>query len=305
MSNEKLREAQLLYKILEKHPRILKTSPNELIDKIEQLKRGLPKENEFTSLCLWMNKCALIHKLDQEQMPKWTKDHYQVPDLFIVFRNDDTLLPVLVEVKSTEDMKLTFSGNYYKKIKAYARLNRLPILIAWKVNKIGMWFLVDIDNFEKKQSAYHLDFGKAMVENLLSFLVGDFSIHFRPGIKLLLKYKKIKLISKEDKENAINSTWEMVIEEAFILNYKDDKINKISLLLLPMLSLTGIEYELIDENDYIIEIWKLSDESPRMILASRMHSHALVGFNEEYNPENIDWHNLIYNEKYACCVSSD
>jgi para-aminobenzoate synthetase component 1 len=77
------------------------TNPKELVDKINQLKRGLPKEDEFIALSIWMDKCTLIHKLDQEQYPGLSKQEYQVPDLFACYKYNGREVPVLIEVKST------------------------------------------------------------------------------------------------------------------------------------------------------------------------------------------------------------
>lgn len=228
MKDKKIQEAKLLYDIIEKHPRLFETKPEELINKLEQLKRGLPLENEFISLALWLGNCSLIHKLDQNQMPKWTKDHFQVVDLFAVFRHKEKLVPVLIEVKSTQEPKIKFSENYYRKIKAYAHLNKLPLLVAWKVVNYGMWLLVDIECFQLKEKAYHLEFQAAIKENLLSILLGDFSIHFRPGIKFTIKFEKEKLLSQKEEEGKRLEEWHMRITEASFLNYKGERVKTVS-----------------------------------------------------------------------------
>jgi Holliday junction resolvase len=296
MNNKKIQEAKLIYDIIEKHPGLFKTKPEELINKLEQLKRGLPLENEFISLALWMGNCSLIHKFDQNQMPKWAKDHFQVVDLFAVFRHKEKLVPVLIEVKSTQEPKIKFSENYHRKIKAYARLNKLPLLVAWKVVNYGMWFLLDIERFQRKEKAYHLEFQEAVRENLLGILLDDFSIHFRPGIKFIIKFEKEKLLSQKVEKGKRVEEWHMRITEANFLNYKGQQVKIVPSLLLYMLSLAGLEEKTRSDNKYLSQIWELPKDC--MIFASGMHGIAMVGIEGEYYPTKINWEEIIFNEKY-------
>jgi Holliday junction resolvase len=304
MPDTKIREAHALYKILEKNPRILKTNPQELIDKLEQLKKGLPLENEFISLALWMKKCVLIHKLDQNQMPKWTKEYYQVPDLFAVFKYNDNLYPVLIEVKAYNTKKLKFPNKYYNKLLAYSRLNKMPLLIAWKIPSFGLWFLFSIEHLKIVNKAYHINFGKAAQENLLSFLLGDFSIHFRPNIKFYIKLRKIEKRINNDTANNNIEEWKLEVEDACFYNHYGIKINKIPQLLIYMLTLTAFTEEINIDDNYIIIENKFIDENPQMIFASQMHSMAIVGLDNEYNPSSMDWESIIFNEKYQFSFES-
>src|SRR5687768_4798401 len=75
--------------------------PDAVAKRLEQLRRGLAPEDEFSPLVTWLGRCRLIHKLGQEQLPVSSIDTYRVPDFLAVFEHDDGLIPVLVEVKST------------------------------------------------------------------------------------------------------------------------------------------------------------------------------------------------------------
>lgn len=302
MNDKKIQEAKRLYDIIEKHPKLFETKPEELISKLEQLKRGLPLENEFISLALWMGNCSLIHKIEQNQMPKWARDHFQVVDLFAVFRHKGELVPVLIEVKSSQGPKIKFSENYYRKIKAYARLTKSPVLVAWKVANYGMWFLVDIERFQRKEKAYHLEFQEAMRENLLSILLGDFSIHFRPGIEFIIKFGKEKLLSKKVEKGKKVEEWHMRIKEASFLNYKGQRVRIVPSLLLYMLSLAGLEEKTRNDNKYLSQILELPEG--RMIFASGMHGIAMVGIEGDYHPTKVNWEEIIFNEKYKFAFDS-
>lgn len=308
MREIKFREAKVLYEILEKHPRLFSTNPVELIDKIEQLKRGLPKENEFISLCSWMDNCALIHKLDQEQMPKWTKDYYQVPDLFAVFKYDNNLIPVLIEVKSqeklsTKNSKLIFSEKYYNKINAYSRLNKLPLLLAWKIGNRGMWILVDIAHFEKREKAYHLELGTALKEDLKCVLLGDFSIRFRPNINFVLKSEMVTQAKIRNSESNGMGFGQWKIVEAFFQNYKKEHYTKIPYPLMQMLSYSSSEQkeEIIDKYFFKSIEWPHGE----MIFASMLHGLACMGGIEAiFNSIDINWAHVIFNEDYKFNLES-
>lgn len=110
MPDKQYDEAKLLYEALTKSRQPLKkatlsklarafglsTGTDELLARLHSLMSGLPVEDEFIALAVWMEKCKLIHKLDQEQFPASSTDEYQVPDLFAVFNYDGQEIPVLI-----------------------------------------------------------------------------------------------------------------------------------------------------------------------------------------------------------------
>ena len=97
-------------------------SSEDLQNKIRTLHRGLPAEDEFIMLLNWLGRCKLIHKLEQKQYPKTSRDVYQVPDLFVVFEFQGRDIPVLIEVKKAKDEELKWSPKYVERIKRYATL---------------------------------------------------------------------------------------------------------------------------------------------------------------------------------------
>ncbi|PKA71381.1 hypothetical protein ATI02_4359 [Pseudomonas baetica] len=82
-------------------------NPEEVIQRVKRLDLGLPAEDEFAVVCSWLGKCSLIHKLDQQQIPKSSHDIYQVPDLLAVFDTGNHQYKVLIEVKTKVDKNLT------------------------------------------------------------------------------------------------------------------------------------------------------------------------------------------------------
>lgn len=98
-----------------------------IADKVRQLDRGLPAEDEFMAVCAWLGQTRLIHKLDQHQSPPASRETYQVPDLLADFQSSG---PVLIEIKSKQSQTLSFTPEYLCHLTAYADLLGKPLLIA-------------------------------------------------------------------------------------------------------------------------------------------------------------------------------
>lgn len=102
--------------------------PKRIADDVRRLDFGLPTEDEFTAICIWLGKARLVHKLDQHQAPLTSRDAYQVPDLLAQFENTG---PLLIEVKSKTKQTLSFTPEYLERLNAYATLVNMPLLIAF------------------------------------------------------------------------------------------------------------------------------------------------------------------------------
>lgn len=165
------------------------TNPKELVDKIKQLKRGLPKEDEFIALSIWMGKCTLIHKLDQKQYPRLSKREYQTPDLFACYKYNGRNVPALIEVKSTKERRLRFTDADYTRRIAYSQLTGLPVLIAWHLEGWDLWCLFELSKMQKKVSAFHIDFETAIKEDLMGILLDNIIFTIKENTKIVLRFE--------------------------------------------------------------------------------------------------------------------
>ncbi len=179
--------------------------------RLSRLNQGLPREDEFSVLCGWLGKCDLIHKLDQKQTPKASAQIYQVPDLFSVFRVGERHIPVLIEVKSSRDNVLSFRPDYTKRLRAYADLLELPLLVAWK--HYGIWTAFDLCHMKKANRNFNIDFLTAMTENLLGDLAGDFSYSVAMGAGLHLRFRKEELLKTGKSDDGITEEWKTVCDD--------------------------------------------------------------------------------------------
>lgn len=184
--------------------------------KLWRLNKGLPREDEFSILSSWLGKCELVHKLDQKQTPPVSSERYQVPDLLVVYRVKDRLVPVLVEVKSSKQNVLSFRPDYLAKLHAYAELIKLPLIFAWK--HYGVWTVFDSTRFQKARQNFNIDFATAMSENLLGLLAGDFSYSLSRGTGLHLRFRKEELLQTTKTDKGFTEEWKMICDDVSFTN---------------------------------------------------------------------------------------
>lgn len=191
-----------------------KADAKRLANRIARLHLGLPREDEFAVICTWLNRCALIHKLDQRESQAVNFSQFKVPDLLAVFMVDGKEVTVLIEVKAKkkEDF-LSFRPDYYEGLKRYASLLKLPILIAWKYH--GIWTLFDIEHMALARTNYNIRFSKALSEGLLGVLAGDFTYSLAKGAGVHLQMRKEKLISKKKSEGSIEEQWQVRFDDVY------------------------------------------------------------------------------------------
>jgi hypothetical protein len=92
--------AALLYDVYEALAQLgWQGNKDEIVARVKRLNLGLPCEDEFSVVCVWLGRCELVHKLDQKQAPGISCQKFQVPDLMAVFRVKTQVIPVLIEVK--------------------------------------------------------------------------------------------------------------------------------------------------------------------------------------------------------------
>lgn len=190
-----------------------KADAKRLASRVARLHIGLPREDEFAVVCTWLGRCSLIHKLDQRQAPSMSQEEFQIPDLLAVFRSSNKSIPVLIEVKSKISKSLSFTSDYYSRLKQYAEALRLPLLIAWK--RHGIWMLFDINNMNLAKTNYNITFSKAMGENLLGVLAGDFSYTIAKGVGIHISIKKEELLSESVNGESTEQEWRMIIDDTF------------------------------------------------------------------------------------------
>jgi len=145
-------------------------------ERVKVLEAGLGPEFELISAVNWLGRVLAISRLDQTPHAAChpRAPELKIPDLIGVVEVNGLRFPLLIEVKRSSISELVWSEKYLSGLKAFAGALKIPLLVAWKHHHI--WTLVDVHHFEKKVDAYHLPFAKAMAENLMSSIFGDFIV---------------------------------------------------------------------------------------------------------------------------------
>jgi hypothetical protein len=221
--------------------------------RLKQLQRGLEPEDEFALLLSWLGKCNLVHKLGQEQLPLSSTDIYRVPDLLAVFDHNGRPVPALIEVKKTDpsdpmslqEGTLSLKPGYLE----YAETVGLPMLIAWKHRTF--WALFEMRHAELADVNYKIGFSRAMQENLLGLLAGDFSYSVVPGTAIRMRIKKL---TKPDEKGGFEGR----IEDTYFVNSVGSRIPDIPHLA-SLFFFWENDVEQVDEGDAIVQSFVIPD----------------------------------------------
>jgi len=151
--------------------------PDKLAERIHRIHAGLNPEKEFHAIVSWLAQATTVHAIEDSGNDNAERT-LRAPDYLLVSNVDGRDLPVLIEVKATDDDKLVWSDRYLSSLQRFADLLRLPLLVAWKRHEF--WTLVDTAHFELCNTAYHLTFERAMKENLMFLLCGEVFVTLQP-----------------------------------------------------------------------------------------------------------------------------
>lgn len=258
-----------------------------VVQRVQRLDIGLPAEDEFAVICSWLGKCSIIHKLDQQQTPKSSRETYQVPDLLAVFNRGDNQYKVLIEVKTKKENILTLREKDRKKLLAYGELLGLPVLFAWKYYEI--WMLFDINLFEKFNKNYRIHWFKALSNSLLGFLAGDVGFQLGEGVGLHIKLAKDSLHEEQDDVQ----TWKTRMQEVYFLNYLGEKITKLSASSFAILSCCELDTTSSVDEEYIQQTFTI--RSGTGYFAHKSLS-SLLRFKSPDTDASVHWRSILVDE---------
>ena len=200
-----------------------------LAERVSRLGLGLPAEDEFSALLSWLGNCRLVHKLDQYQSPQSSKGNYQVPDLLTIFSHDGHDIPVLIEVKTSNDRSLNWKPQYYEALRRYGEILGLPVLVAWK--HYSHWTLFELAHFERPSQNYKIAFSTAAIENLMGILAGDWRFKLRTGVGIHILFKKVEKVSEAQDGDTRREEWILRVDDAYFTDGEGTKLKDVSFAL--------------------------------------------------------------------------
>ncbi|GAA4203251.1 hypothetical protein GCM10022289_19210 [Pedobacter jeongneungensis] len=198
----------------------IKTDPAAVSKRIQELNNGLAHEDEFIYILNWLKNTTLIHKLDQFQIPESTTETLRVPDLLVLHEKDGEKSNYLIEVKTSQDIRLSWTPKYYNGLKNYSERLGVPMLIAWKMKKFNTWTLFKLEDFIQFQKGgnFKMELGDAYKRNLMSSLFGDYFIALPEEFSLVTKNKKLEKCVGENGE----MKWKTFLDSVYF-NGRDNK----------------------------------------------------------------------------------
>ncbi|WP_395565774.1 hypothetical protein [Pseudomonas aeruginosa] len=268
-------------------------NPDEVVQRVLRLDLGLPAEDEFAVICSWLGKCSLVHKLDQQQIPRSSRDTYQVPDLLAVFNTANNQYRVLIEVKTKQDRCLTLRAKDREKLLNYGEMLGLPVLFAWKYR--GLWMLFDISLFKRFNKNYRVEFISAISNSLMSLLAGDVNYQLGEGVGLHLKFKKDELLDNDKNVE----TWKAKIEEIYIQDFSGEKNYTFSPKILSILNACEIDEKMEVDGEYISQSFIVR---PGMGNMAHRTMEKLLKMSDAVN--NIHWRSLLVDESPLHSISN-
>ena len=258
-------------------------NPEEVIQRVKRLDLGLPAEDEFAVICSWLGKCSLVHKLDQQQIPKSSRETYQVPDLLAVFNTANNQYRVLIEVKTKQEKNLTLRAKDRERLLKYGEMLGLPVLFAWKY--YGLWMLFDISLFKRFNKNYRVDFFSAMSNSLMSLLAGDMNYQLGEGVGLHLKFKKDEMHGGHEDVG----TWKTRIEDVYLLDFNGEKNYDFSPKTLAILNTCEIEENTEVDDEYISQSFVVRPDTGNM-------AHRAMEKLLKMADINVHWRSLLVDE---------
>jgi len=166
-----------------------KLEPDAFVARLKGIHRGFNAEHEFAAIASWLGRCKLVAHPDELYA---TNGEFRVPDFLIVSQVNGREVPVLVEVKTTDDDELVWSEKYLTSLRRFAELLHMPLLVAWK--RYGLWALCDTSQFAIAETAFHLSFETAMKNNLMTALFGNVFITVKEGFRFEMTYELLDAV---------------------------------------------------------------------------------------------------------------
>jgi Holliday junction resolvase len=228
-----------------------------LMRRLATLAIGLPAEDELIFILSWLGRCVLAHKLDQPLASARSSSGYRVPDILAIFEYQGRQVPVLIEVKAYDRDKLKWKEDYLLGLQRYAATLGLPLLVAWR--RLDLWYLVDARCFRKARTNFHLDSVRALKENLLGLLAGDFLFVAREGVVAHVEYTKDERML--DPEGRV--TWRGRKRGPFLSGPDGKRIERPHAGFLPILLASKVHEETIDEGTHYSERFVVQQDTAR------------------------------------------
>lgn len=119
----------------------------------------------------------------------------------------------MIEVKTKASQTLSFKPSYLARLKDYAALLHMPLLIAWKFHSI--WTLFDVRHLTLARTNFRISHSEAMKQNLRGLVLGDVAFKLSPGAGIHFEFVKEEILGIEQHDSGFTESWRMRVSDAF------------------------------------------------------------------------------------------
>lgn len=272
--------------------------PATVAARVLRLDIGLPVEDEFAVICTWLGKCQLLHKLDQQQVPVASRQQFQVPDLLAKFSTQTSQRPVLIEVKSKQDKRLSFKPEYMERLRKYADLVGMPLLVAWKFR--SLWMLFEAKHMKNARKNFNITLEAAMRENILGTLAGDIAYTIGAGAGVHIRLRKDKLLGTTQTVQGYDEQWAMTVDDVAFTDYKGNRRTDLEGEVQSLFSAWDLEKKETHTDSHIHLSFVASTDSVQFAHTSLVH---LLNW-ESPDEDRPHWRSLLRKEKVVANVTN-
>lgn len=259
---------------------------DKFINQLRHVEYGLNAETECAAILAWLGNCHLVNKISCDG---YTPQDIKIPDLFAMFRKADQVLKVFVEVKSTEELKLRWTNEYYSKLQNYCDIVGHPLLLSWKARPFGQWMLLDPSTSGLVKDE-EIDLCDAIKQNLMGPIAGDYRITPMSGIGLHFKGDILKKEKVDEKESKVS----IKIIECFWGDSRRNKIGNLTPSETALIMMLANKQYYEEKKD--IAVWGYIipdiDSQDQTSVSAQDLLRFLVGFSKGDN-ERIAWRNVL------------
>lgn len=169
--------------------------------RINGIINGMSQEDEFSILCVMMDRCGAITGLDQtplidrgEKTSDFLMSFYPSQDIFGCPPNANNVYNCMVEIKSTIKSKLKISRSDLKKRISFAKRFNLPLIYAVRFTSAkgyALWAMVNAEKLliDNKVTPNHV------VEGISTVLFDNYSVTINQSYTIQKTYRKDKVDS--------------------------------------------------------------------------------------------------------------
>lgn len=164
--------------------------PDEILERVNQIVKGLEQEDEFAVLCRVMETCTSLSRIDQNPIVSGDE---KAPDFLATFESGCSVTGknkneikakyhCFIEVKSCKGKRFKISEKDLKRRKSFSDRYKIPLVFAIRFTLFEghcYWILIESNKLSKQGRKVEID---SLVGNLGPVLFDDYGVFTHPQL---------------------------------------------------------------------------------------------------------------------------